>query len=57
MSEELKRGVLKGRSVGKKKSTPEEKEQHDRDFERILKEFGVMKENESIKDWKKNSEE
>ena len=55
MSEELKRGVLKGRSVGRKESTPEEKEQHDRDFERILKEFGVMKENESIKDWKQNT--
>ena len=29
--------------------TAEEKEQHDRDFEKILKQYGVLKENESIK--------
>lgn len=51
-SEELKRGILKGIVTGKKESTPEEREKHDRDFEKILKEYGVLKENQSIKDLK-----
>lgn len=52
MSEELKRGIPKAIPTGKKiEYTEEEKEQHDRDFEKILKAAGVMKEHESIKDW------
>lgn len=46
MSEELKRGILKGRVTGERKIfTEEEKEKHDRDFEKILKQYGVLKEN------------
>lgn len=50
MSEELKRGIPKGRITGKIVSTDEEKEKHDRDFEKILKEIGVLKEDQSIND-------
>ena len=51
MSEELKRGIIKGRTIGEKTIyTDAEKEQHDEDFEKILKKAGVLKENESIKD-------
>lgn len=51
MSEELKRGIPLFKTTGEViKSTKEEKEKHDRDFEKILKEFGVLKENQSIKD-------
>ena len=52
MSEELEKGILKGRVTGKIEFTEEEKEKYDRDFEKILKECGVLKENESIKDMK-----
>lgn len=53
MSEELKRGIPKAVSNGKiKKFTDEEREQHDKDFEKILKTVGVLKENQSIKDLK-----
>ncbi len=50
MSEELKKGILKGKVIGKTEYTEEEKRKHDSDFEKILKEAGVLKENESIKD-------
>lgn len=50
MSEELKKGIPKAVVVGKVVYSDEEKEQHDRDFEEILKQFGVLKENQSIKD-------
>ena len=30
--------------------TEEEKKQHDEDFEKILKQYGILKENQSIKD-------
>lgn len=50
MSEELRRGIPKGRIVGKVEYTEEEKKQHDEDFEKILKKAGVLKEDESIKD-------
>lgn len=53
MSEELKRGIPKAVVVGKVSSTKEEREQYDKDFEEILKQFGVLKENESIKDMNK----
>lgn len=53
MSEELRRGIPKGRVTGEKKEyTAEEKEKHDKDFEKILKQYGVLKENQSIKDMK-----
>lgn len=53
MSEELKKGIPAGRVIGEKiEYTAEEKEQHDRDFEKILKQYGVLKENQSIKDMK-----
>lgn len=50
MSEELRRGIPKAIVIGKVESTPEEREQHDRDFEEILKQYGILKENQSIKD-------
>jgi hypothetical protein len=50
MSEELKRGIPKAIVVGRVESTVEEREQYDRDFEKMLKELGVLKENQSIKD-------
>ena len=50
MSEELKRGIPKAIVIGKVVYSEAEKEQHDKDFERILKEYGVLKENQSIKD-------
>ncbi len=52
MSEELKRGIPKGRITGKKEFTREEIEQHDKNFEKILKQYGVLKDNESINDIK-----
>ena len=53
MSEELKKGIPKAVQVGKAvKFTKEEKEKHDQDFEKILKQYGVLKENQSIKDLK-----
>ena len=49
MSEELKRGIPKAIVVGKiKKFTREEKEQSRKDLEKVLREDGVLKENESI---------
>ncbi len=52
MSEELKRGIPKGRTTGRIVSTAEEIEKHDRDFEKILKKIGVLKEGQSINDLK-----
>lgn len=50
MSEELKRGIPKAIPTGEKKEyTDEEKKQHDRDFEKILKEYGVLEENQTIR--------
>lgn len=49
-SEELRRGIPKAVVIGHTEYTEEEKEKHDRDFEKILKEYGILKENESIKD-------
>ena len=52
-SEELKRGIPKAIPTGEKiKYTEEEKKQHDRDFEKILREYGVLKENQSISNGK-----
>lgn len=50
MSEELKKGIPKAVVVDKVEFTQEEHEQHDRDFEKILKQYGVLKGNQSIKD-------
>ena len=50
MSEELKRGIPKAIVVGKVESTAEEREQYDIAFEKMLKEMGVLKESQSIKD-------
>lgn len=52
MSEELRKGIIKGVTTGHVEFTKEEKEQHDKDFEKILKHAGVLKENESIKNLK-----
>lgn len=56
MSEELRRGIPKAIPTGKEVIfTEEEKRKHEEDFEKILKQFGVLKEDESIKDWKKRT--
>jgi len=53
MSEELRRGILKPIVVSEGKPyTKEEQEKYDSIFEKILKQYGVMAENESIKDWR-----
>lgn len=52
MSEELKKGIPKAIVRGHVEFTPEQKEKHDKDFEKILKQYGVLKENQSIKDLK-----
>ena len=52
MSEELKKGIPKGRVTGKKEFTEEERKKHDKDFENILKQYGVLKKNQSINDMK-----
>ena len=51
MSEELKKGIPRAIQTGETiEYTEEEKEQHDRDFEKILKQYGVLKKEQSIKD-------
>lgn len=52
MSEELKRGIPKAIVIGHVEFTEEEKIQHDIDFTKILREYGVIKDNEGIKDGK-----
>lgn len=52
MSEELKKGIPKGKVTGKKEFTEEERKKYDKDFENILKQHGVLKENQSINDMK-----
>lgn len=52
MSEELKRGIPKCKVIGHREPTKEEQEKADNDFEKILKNVGVLKENQSIKDLK-----
>ena len=43
MSEELKRGIPKGKVIGDKIIfTEEEKIKHDNDFDKVLKEFGFL---------------
>ena len=51
MSDELKKGIPLFETTGEiVKSTKEDKERYDRDFEKILKEAGALKENQSIKE-------
>ena len=53
MSEELKKGIPRAIPTGEKTEyTAEEKKQHDNDFEKILKQYGVLKKDQSIKDMK-----
>ena len=50
-SEEMKRGILKGKNIGEKREfTEEEKKEADRKFEKILKEYGVLKENQTLEE-------
>lgn len=43
--------------TGHEEPTEEEKRQADIDFEKILKEYGVMKPDESIEIWRRREEE
>lgn len=53
MSEELKRSIPKAVPFGEKKEyTKEEQEKHDRDFEYILKQYGVLNENQCVQNHK-----
>jgi len=47
MSEELKKGIPKAIFKGMVKPTKEERQKDDEDFDIILKQYGVLKENES----------
>lgn len=53
MSEELKKGIPKGKVTGKREFSESEKKQNDISFEKILKQYGVLDEKQSIKDMKK----
>lgn len=53
MSEELRRGIPKAIKTGEKKVvTNEDLENGRQSLEKIMKQFGRLKENESIKDFK-----
>ena len=53
MSEELKKGIPLFETTGEiVKRTKEDKERYDKDFEKIFKEAGVLKENQFIKEIK-----
>lgn len=51
MSEELKRGIPKATVVGRVEFTEEEKARHNKEFEELLKEMGVLGADESIDDY------
>lgn len=53
MSEELKKGIPKANIIGSFERTEKETAEDDAIFEKLLKEIGVLKEHESIKDFKK----
>lgn len=48
MSEELKKGIPKAIVIGKVKSTKEEREKSRKELEKLLREDGILGENESI---------
>lgn len=50
MSEELRRGIPKGITIGYREVSEEERKKSDEEFEKILKRVGVLKPDESIKD-------
>ena len=50
MSEELRRGIPKATITGRVEFTEEEKARHKQQCEEILKEMGVLGENDSIDD-------
>lgn len=50
MSEELRRGIPKPIVIGHIEFTAEEKAQNRKDLEEILREIGVLKENENLDD-------
>ena len=51
MSEDLRRGIPKAIPTGKKiEFTEEEKKRNRMEFEKFLKEKGVLKENETLRD-------
>lgn len=54
MSEELERGIPKAIVTGKVIFSDEEKKQNEEDFEKILKQIGVLENNQSIKDFTVN---
>ena len=53
MSEELKKGIPKAKVTGENEVTPAKQKKYDKDFEKILKEYGILKESQSIKNLKK----
>ncbi len=56
MNERLMKDIPQCKVIGHIKSTDEERQRYDEEFEEILKEAGVLKENESIKDFKQVDE-
>ena len=52
MSEELRRGIPKGRTIGiAEEPTPEEDERNNREFEAILKRAGALRPDDHIEDF------
>lgn len=52
VSEEIKKGIPKAIRTGKfEPITEEDKERCNREAERVLKQLGILKENESIEDY------
>lgn len=50
MSEELRRGILKGRVIGYYESTPEERKRDVEEFEAFLRAEGILKEGEHMQE-------
>lgn len=48
MSEELKKGIIKGVTIGTFEISEEERKKNRKDFEALLKESGVLKDDEFI---------
>lgn len=55
MSEELRKGIPKATVIGRVEFSEEEKARHRRECEAMLKEMGILEENESIEDYEVNT--
>ena len=53
MSKELNNGIPKAIVIGKSDFSDDDKAKHDKEFELMLKQFGVLSEDQSIEDMNK----